>query len=729
MIRSTRPRHAGPARSAALATLLIGAAVVAAPSPVDGTPSAQAGLRHAEVPQLAALDRAERTLQPGGDTLAWLARMVDPQVSAEERALRRGSLADDFTAAAKPIAGADDVARSLARTQRLRGTPLWAMAHAADATIPGAETFRPWMNELAADPDAVDARHRGAFLLAVAMIRQREGGDAKTPLDAVLARTDFPASERTAARAIETTLGPVPRAAMSEAMRTLLRGSERESAAVQLLVADIIARSLADPAEAWCALVEAREGDEALALAPLVLPRLRGVACDPATARPLHAIAALRTSSGERRAALEARLRGIADQRPPSPLLPLTLKELAWAAADAKRYDDAIALYERFARECRTNREAASMLGIAIFLRSTLREADDSERARAELAATLDEAIARHPQAREWIDWLVMASTLAAERRDAAGLRRCADAAPSDARMVPVFLRAAEGTLDDPALPEAERAAMAERYLARARGLEVEGAAPTPNAARRRLLDARRAALTGDLDAAIAGTTSLASDASAPDEVRRSALTDLVAALARTTSEVRPSAELVLLIADDPSSWWPAVAPSIRQWVQRVTAEPADAANLAEATRLLGVLGPLFLGPAARDGDPAWRCRLADAMLRAGAPTEVDRIFPAAEAHGTEALLLRAESQRRRGGEAALASAMRLFREVTDASKERSPEWWRAELGQLRVAAASASNVDAVRARIHWLRGLDHDLGGPASGPAIEELLRSLPDR
>ena len=47
----------------------------------------------------------------------------------------------------------------------------------------------------------------------------------------------------------------------------------------------------------------------------------------------------------------------------------------------------------------------------------------------------------------------------------------------------------------------------------------------------------------------------------------------------------------------------------------------------------------------------------------------------------------------------------------------------------LSYLTANPESVTAVRARIHWLRGLDPTLGGDATGPAIESLLRSLPDR
>jgi tetratricopeptide (TPR) repeat protein len=684
-------------------------------------------------PQIVALDAAEAELVGSNEAFAWLQRVWGWEGEHTPNAEARQRLHQTFEEAAKPIAGTDDLARSQARAQRLRGTALWTMAFAADPEVPGAKTFRPWLEEIAIDPDALPASYRGPFLLALAHIRAREGGDAAPILVDLLERPGVAPYLRLVAKSLQSipavTRGGQPADALTPAMGEVLRSSLAQFLPAQLLAADIIAGGLADPTEAWCALFDLADADHRMTLATNLAARLRAIPCDPAKARPLHLLAAWPTADAASRAVIAERVAALIDETPRNACRPLAIMALATEATSAKRYEEAISHYERVAREYPSLHVAPLMMDTAIFIRSALRKVDDNEAARTAFAEALAFAMKTFPAAQERPSWLLLASELAFERGDLATLRQCADTAPRGAEMNPVFLRAAERTVDAESMPLAERIRLVNADLGKIAQAEPAPAATTPEIAWRRSIEARAQRLGGEIEKAVATASTLVLDEAAPAEIRQRALTTILLALDEGRREVRLPTEVESLVAKSPELWWPGARPLLANWLTRLTAEPENETNRAEARRTLGALIPLFVGTAARDGNRSWRLKLADALLRSGAFAAVDQVFQGDEAHTPEALILRAEGQRRRGGDAALASAMRLFREATDASVERASTWWQAELGQLRVAATMPGTVDAVRARIHWLRSIDTALGGAATGPAIEELLRSLPDR
>jgi hypothetical protein len=287
----------------------------------------------------------------------------------------------------------------------------------------------------------------------------------------------------------------------------------------------------------------------------------------------------------------------------------------------------------------------------------------------------------------------------------------------------------AEVMLDDRCqLDRALRIAEVDRAMA---ALDATPVAPALSA-RAIVLSIRRDLMHGNFDTAQANTFSFAIDPSVAIEARATALKALLAAYEGARRPLALSPEVASELRARGELWWPELRSWFRPLAERIAAmDDAERASAADVT--FAAIGPLLAPLASKDGDSAWRVRLATALVAAGrdalTDTTIDRLFPASESHTVPALLVRANARLERGDGPSRDEAMRLFREAATLVKEESPLWWEAELGQLRVAAASPGTADAVRARIHWLRSLDTTLGGAAIGPRIEALLRSLPDR
>lgn len=675
----------------------------------------------------AALDRLEATLGPdaGGEAegiFSLLGRLADGRLPGAVDV-------DDFADAAAPIPGADDLARSRARDQRTRGAVLWIVAKARGLHPPAEAVFRPWVDELDRDVDAAPARLRGLFLLALAATRAAEGGDAAPSLARLGTMSDLRPAERVLAAAFRTTIGgrtdPRPERT-TEAMTAFLRSVRSESPREQVLAADAVAAALPDPAAAWCDLFDLADETSRVRMLPALLARLASVPCQVAVARPLHLLALERAIVETDLPAAIDRFAAIAADRERPALRPLAMVALARCECRARRYREAVRDCERYAEEYPDGPGAADAIDLAIFILAEGRRERPSTEDDLALLRIVRSALDRFPAARQRADWLVIAAEVAHDRGEVDLARRAADELPPghvDADRT--RLLAAETTVDAVDRPRERRAELVGHDLQLLDGLRSALAAEPSLAARAAILAARHAGLAGDPAKAAERGAAVARDASILHDLRGRALVAIIEAQVENGVEVVLPPDLGVAAASDPDAWWPSLRAPVRAIVDRILALPADAAA-AEAKRLLGSFGPPLAEVAAADGDGAWRLRLAEALLRAGACDAVQRVFPASESHTAAALLLRAEARRLAG---AGDEAMRLFREATDASAERSVPWWQAELGQLRVAAATPANVDAVRARIHWLRGLDHALGGPPVGPAIEALLRSLPDR
>jgi hypothetical protein len=681
--------------------------------------------------QIAALDRLERVL------------LLDLTPAANELFVLFGHTSNgapiavpdirEFATAAQPLVGTDDRVRAAARDQRVRGAALWAMAKARRLDPPAGDLFRPWVDELAEDIDALLPRHRAIFLLSLAMLRAEEGGNATGPLDRLDGRVDLRPIDRTASRILRTVVGVraklgAPTTAMSEAFDR----ARLDSPMQQLLTADGIASVVTDPAGVWCGLFDAADAESRAALSEPLAARLRTLPFNAESARPLHLIARARTATGDDATVVHRRLTELVGADAGSPLRPLALFELGAIASDGQRYLEAQGHFLHLARHYPEHPLAMAAMEIALLVSGELHRASvgpDLDRAPdPEALERLDEAVryalATFPASRERTAWIELSAEIAFLRGNVAGTRDAAASLGSAPGADRARLLAAEVTIAAEDVKPTERLDAVGRDLADLDRARLEGTM----AARREIVRARHALLAGEPDRAVATATSVVLDVTLPMSLRGRALQTLLRALDASGGRGSLPERVGAAVRSDPNAWWPAVRETLRRRVEEF-ATGTDETSEPPASPMIELLGTVFLDVAAADGDAGWRIRLADAMVRSGQCALVDRIFPASESHRPAALLQRAEARRRLGGAEDRTSAMRLFREAMDAAAERSLEWWRAELGQLRLAAAGATTVDAVRARIHWLRSLDTNLGGSVTGPQIEALLRSLPDR
>jgi hypothetical protein len=417
-------------------------------------------------------------------------------------------------------------------------------------------------------------------------------------------------------------------------------------------------------------------------------------------------------------------LQAICDPSAANACAAMALFELARTQSLGGRFEESAATFLRLAGERPSDPLAPNAIDIAMVIREELyRAAPDALRADA-LSAALAIATRHFPTHPQRDHWRLIEVELAALRGDADGALRAADALPrTDARWGEARLWVAGAALDPrAALTDADRVTRADRELA-ALADRPDAVLGPVFAVRRALIAARRDGLAGESAKAQSAADAIASDRANPMEIRLAALAIRLDIDERSGRELTLPSTLLEEIRRDASAWWPAVRERVRAAI--------SSTDEAFCTRQLRSLIVPFVEIAASERNAEGRIALAEALLRAGQPTLVDRAFREGEERQVPAMLVRAEGLRRQGTAASLDAAMGLFRAVSAAVPERSLEWWRAELGQLRVAAAPGTGdaAVAVRARIHWLRGIDHTLGGPLTGPAIEELLRSLPDR
>lgn len=744
-----RRRGVGP-----LAALVLGAALLAGlaadataiadsrtPPSVEELRSALAAAGHGGDAPTRALDLLEAQLvllpaRDGSDLFAVFGRGTSgapmPPVDV-----------DAFAIAAAPIPGDDDGARARARDQRQRGTVLLTIATARGLALPASVRFGDGGAEaLLSDVESVAPHHRVAFLLSSATLADRDGRDPNRAIDLLIARPDIRPIDRTAAKALRALLESRRRGGSCEELVALQSAVRRTTPLEQLLVADALALCrTGSEATAWCDLYDLCDEPTRLALRGPLLDRLRSTPLPrnasatkaPDAARDLHVLAHADELRAADPAALESRCSMIERRAEAAACRPLALFELGRGQSLAKRYAESATTFLRLVNDYPLDPLAASAIDVAVIVREELYRASSDPRLadalRDSLRDALRPALAHFPHHPQRLHWHLLEAELALACGDADVALAAADAfTPERPEWGSVRIMAAEAALDPRwTASDGDRIARADRELAATATLTL-----TPElAARRSLVAATRDLLAGSIDRAAAAAGAIAENPAAPLPLRAKGLLTLFLTLDRREQPIAlpPLAEEA--IRADPAAWWPWLRIRLLGDAAQVRAITDDAAATAFARRRLRTLLPLLLDVAARDGDAPSRVTLAEAAMRAGLLGLVDRIFPADEERTVPALLVRADAKRLAGDRGSREASMRLFRAVTDAVQERSAEWWRAELGQLRVAAAEGTpeSVVAVRARIHWLRGIDGTLGGGAVGPAIEALLRSLPDR
>ena len=359
---------------------------------------------------------------------------------------------------------------------------------------------------------------------------------------------------------------------------------------------------------------------------------------------------------------------------------------------------DAAVRAERLAVSLGDDPIAAAAAETLVLVRAALAAAStDGHAARSEQEA-LELAIGRFPRSAAHDRWaidLALARLEAGETKAAIeATRRVPDGSPlgPEARAVEAFALVRDGD-----------AASMSRAEALVRGLAAAGD-PTV-AARRDLAIASLAARGGRLDDARATAEAIVRDAALSAPIRADALR-LLLELGATPPEsatreilaARPRARAPLLAA--------LAATGDRERTRRLLAALANARDaLAPDERLAVARATLATG----DADAA-------ARLASEAIAELPRESPAALA----ATLVRAESLRALGGEANLAEAFTLGREVARAAPQASPAWWEANALQLEILAASGRNRDQVGPWVNRLKTVDPQLGGPAIRARIE---------
>ncbi len=744
-----RRRGVGPLAVWALVASLARAAPATGQTPsVEELRTALAASGHGGEAPTRALDLLEAQLvllpaRDGSDLFAAFGRSMS---GAPLPAIDR----DAFAIAAEPIPGDDDGARARARDQRQRGTVLLTIATARGIAPPASARFGDGVADLLlADIDAVAPQHRVPFLLASAILADREGRDPNRALDLLMARPDVRAIDRTAAKALRALLDSRRRGGSCEELVALQSAMRRTTPLEQLLVADALALCRkGSEATAWCDLYGLCDEPSRLALRGPLLDRLRSTPLPREGARDLHVISHAEELRAADAAALESRLASMtastagtsgtsgtsgAAGADAAACRPLALFELGRGQSLAKRYAESATTFLRLVSDHPLDPLAPSAIDVAIIVREELYRASSDPRLADALRDSLQEALRpaldRFPQHPQRQHWRYLEAELALARGDADVALAAADSfTPQQAEWGSVRIMAAEAALDPRWVASDEvRIARADRELAATAALSL-----TPElAARRSLVAATRDLLGGSAERAADAASAVAEDAAASLALRAKALLTLFLSFDRRERPIAIPPSVEEAIRADPASWWPSLRVRVLGDAAQAHAIADESAATAFARRRLRAILPLVLDVAAHDGDAASRVILAEGAMRAGLLGLVDRIFPAAEERTVPALLVRAEAKRMAGDKGSRDGAMTLFRAVTDAVRERSAEWWRAELGQLRVAAAEGTpeSVVAVRARIHWLRGIDGTLGGGAVGPAIEALLRSLPDR
>jgi len=175
------------------------------------------------------------------------------------------------------------------------------------------------------------------------------------------------------------------------------------------------------------------------------------------------------------------------------------------------------------------------------------------------------------------------------------------------------------------------------------------------------------------------------------------------------------------------------VAASVRTRVALVAAiraaiaapEP-DARRLALLLAALGDAEPLL---DARDRLAIADARLAtgDAAAAADVAATIAASVPAGDPLALDATLLRIRALRARGGEASLAEAFALARDLGRGAANGSPLWWEANALQLELLARSGRNPESIPPWINRLRALDPGLGGPATKARIEAIAAPAP--
>lgn len=681
--------------------------------------------------------------------------------------------ADRAALAATPIAGDDDQARALARLQRQRGSLAWALATARGARMPERTTFGAASFErIAADPDQLPAAWRPLAQLLDALLADHEGRDALVPLDRLLERKDLRSAERTAARALRAALdqrgGEAADRILASLQETVARTSTIELAIVTEARAMRLRRlGIGDPlAEdpAFDGALEATATNAApnvrsetpTALRSFLLTRLRLDGTRATTTAILERGSDLRLLANADQvrdhdaAAFVRRLRAGIDRiragTAIASIAPLLLFELGRSLSVDGRFDEA---YEPFAEVVLKHPNdplAAAAADLAIMIGLDRHRRAPNAESLATMTALLETAIHAHPTHPERDGWLAAACELACEARDpAAALSFAALMSPSDPRSAAMRVLVARTALaEDADLNDFERAALAGRALAPLIGDGSSPATTIPSGADPATIAwvdallARSALLDIDGNGGRAGEAKERSiacigRADAPIEARAHALVTLAEALRRGGEGPDLPRAISATIERDAGLWRTALRAELDGSLERLAAATIDGPRAGQSHRdaaFLAAVAPSLVIELRTDA--ARRLALARALIAAGRHELVERVFPPLEADSDaiDALLLRAEAMRLRDTSGSRADAMRLFGVVAARSAERSAPWWRAELGQLRTTAQGKTDeaIVAVRARINWLRGIDRTLGGEPVGPAIESLLRSLPD-
>ncbi len=674
--------------------------------------------------------------------------------------------------AAAPIAGTSDEARALARAQRQRGSLAWALATARGASVPDAATFgASSFARFAEDPDQLPAAWRTLALLIESLLADREGRDPMPSLDRLLERKDLRPAERTLARARRAALDTVHGAAADRTLDSLQATAARSSTIELLLVTEVRALRLqragrgdrlAEDAAFDGALRAAATPAQAVEMRSYLLMRLR---LDPSAMQAIDErgsdlrLLANADHARDRDAAklidrLQRSIAAIDAGEGLAPLAPALLFELGRTLSVAGRFDEAFAPFARLVTDhprdplCGPAADLAIVIGI-----DRHRRAPDAQ-SRTTLADLLGRAIDACPDHPERQAWLAAACELDCEARDpAAALGFASLMDPAHPRFAAMRVLVTRTALDESVeLNDVERAAIALRALDPLVG--TDGASPTAllrnaDAATHAWVDAllaRRALLDADGNGGNGGRVTdakeraiaciMRDDAPADDliDARAHALVTLVEALRRSGAGPDLARPVAAAIERDAARWRRALRVELDGAIDRLASPTIDTDAPRPADRdaaLLAAVAPSLVTDLRADGPR--RLALAQALIAAGRPELVERVFPPLEADSDtiDALLLRGDAMRRRNTPGSRGDAMRVFGTVAARAPERSEAWWRAELGQLRTTAASGTDeaIVAVRARIHWLRGIDRTLGGERTGPAIESLLRSLPER